>query len=235
MGFWSKVKKAAKKVWRKVKSTVRVIVKVVVDIVLRIIKIYDLVFGFLGWPKKKMLIRIVVLSKLPGPAATTISLLNQSIDHAKKIFKKMNVEIKPFEKEYIEFFDGKVPGYVKTVHCGEFGWGAIKDEFRAAGEFFNKHRAKSTKGPITVYVVEDVVKKLGCSLGPLSDYVTLDHDGVQKTPHSTMAHEFGHCCGLIGHPKKKINFMYKSRAGRGEHVSWYQKNIIRSSRHVNYW
>jgi hypothetical protein len=53
MGFWSAVKGA-----------VRVVVKVVATVVGGAVSAWDLFFGFLNWPPKKLTLHIVILSKL---------------------------------------------------------------------------------------------------------------------------------------------------------------------------
>ncbi|HEU5169515.1 MAG TPA: hypothetical protein VFU46_03195, partial [Gemmatimonadales bacterium] len=58
-----------------------------------------------------------------------------------------------------------------------------------------------------MFVVRDVMGKKGCSLGPLTDYATLDPDGVKSG--NTLAHELGHACGLW-HSCSKSNLMWKN-------------------------
>jgi hypothetical protein len=120
------------------------------------------------------------------------------------------------------------------VECGA---GALGEEFGEAGEFFAKHLAGwnaipiSLTFPVTVFVVRDVEGTKGCSLGPLTDYVTLDTAGVKIA--STMAHEVGHACSLW-HSGSQSNLMFHDD-NRGDGVKWFQKNLLRSSRHVTYW
>ena len=81
---------------------------------------------------------------------------------------------------------------------------------------------------------------VGCSAGPLSDYVVVDLEGIKDPPASTMMHEMGHCCNIIGHPGTNlIDLMYGSdKEGeifRGDNVRGWQRNLIRASRHVTYW
>ena len=45
--------------------------------------------------------------------------------------------------------------------------------------------------PIGVFVVRDIAGKAGCSICPLSDYVTVD-----RVRGELIAHELGHSCGL---------------------------------------
>jgi hypothetical protein len=85
--------------------------------------------------------------------------------------------------------------------------------------------------PVTAFVVLDIDHASGCSLGPLTDYVTLDPGGARNA--STLAHEIAHACGLW-HLRSKSNLLWRT-SSRGDKVKWWQKNIFRSSRHVTYW
>jgi hypothetical protein len=85
--------------------------------------------------------------------------------------------------------------------------------------------------PVTAFVVLDIDHASGCSLGPLTDYVTLDPDGAKNA--STLAHEIAHACGLW-HVQSKSNLLWRTFS-RGDEIKWWQKNIFRGSRHVTYW
>lgn len=234
MGFWSKVKKVAKKVWRKVKAVARTVIRVIATIVGLVLGIVDLFFGFVAWPPKKLRLQIIILSTLKGPLLDP-SDLDLSIAFAKKTLKdRFNVKLKPFGKNYVKVINEPAPTYALNVHCD---FGAFKDEYKAAGEYFAKHVVgwngvpTSIKFPLTVFVVFDVKDKVGCSLGPLSDYLTITSAGVKDG--NTLVHEIGHSCSLW-HSKQKANLMYEN-SDRGNKVKWYQKNLLRSSRHVLYW
>lgn len=70
----------------------------------------------------------------------------------------------------------------------------------------------------------------------IGDYVVIDREGLIQ--NVALAHEIGHTCGLSPgrgwHDWTPSNLMYKE-APAGEKVKWFQKNILRSSRHVQYW
>lgn len=65
----------------------------------------------------------------------------------------------------------------------------------------------------------------------LGDYVVIAKEGLMD--NVALAHEIGHTCSLW-HSGSSDNLMYKSSPA-GEKVKWFQKNLLRSSRHVQYW
>lgn len=122
--------------------------------------------------------------------------------------------------------------------------GALSNEFGEAGEYFARHTAGWGWGrmnlyfPITIFIVRDVTGKLGCSLGPLTDYVTVSLKGTASD--STLAHELGHCCGLL-HRKDQLfgkdqpdNLMWPDDP-RGNNITGWQKRVVRTSRHCTFW
>lgn len=82
--------------------------------------------------------------------------------------------------------------------------------------------------PLSVLLVDSVQsgKLLGCSLGPLVDYVTLN----ARDPRC-LAHELGHACSLW-HVGVKGNLMHHHCGGR--RLSRWQAALLRMSRHVSY-
>lgn len=236
MGLWSSFKKAVKKVWRKIKAVVRTVVRVVVEIIGRVIGILDLLLGFLNWPSKNLKLHVMVMwSEPPGPdpVPPIEQIINDAIDRTKRLYKdKFNVSIKPYIKTFIQKYEGVVPNEVLDFKCG------IGSEYGVAGEFLAKHLAGwnatpiSLSYPVTVFVVRDIPGgSLGCSMSVIGDYVVIDRDGLLD--NVALAHELGHTCGLW-HSQSSNNLMFKSSPA-GENVKWFQKNLLRSSRHVNYW
>lgn len=233
MGFWSKIKKGLKKAWKAVKSVVRQVVRIVVEVVSRVIGIFDLLLGFIGWPPKKLRLHIFILSDDKGPLMSAAD-LEPSIQHLRQTLKdRFNVKLKSYSKSFVEIIEGTAPKEALEVSCS----GAWLDEMGEAGDFFARHLAGwngipiSVTFPITAFVVRDVKDKIGCSLGPLSDYITIDPAGVKS--ESTLSHEVGHSCGLW-HFDGQNNLM-NPNAPRGNKVKGWQMNIFRSSRHVTYW
>ncbi|MCR4300469.1 MAG: hypothetical protein NUV51_02585 [Sulfuricaulis sp.] len=239
MSLWSKIKKAAKKVWRAVKAVVRVIVRAVITIVNRLtLGLPDLLFGFIAWPPKRLRLHVFILwtEAPPGggdevPPITQI--VQDAIDRTKRIYKeRFNVNVRPYSKSFIEVITDPVPPEVLDFECG------IGPEFGVAGEFFANHLAGwnaipiSLTFPVTVFVVRDLQDgSLGCSMSVIGDYVVIDREGLND--NVALAHEIGHTCGLW-HSGTPSNLMFRSSPA-GENVKWFQKNILRSSRHVQYW
>lgn len=245
MGFWSKLKKFVKKAWKAVKSVVRQIVRIIVEVVSRIIGIFDLFLGFLGWPPKKLRLHVFILrdengvslmdlTDAKGTPLFTRAELDLSIEHLRKTLKdRMNIKLKAYSKDFVEVITESAPTAALEVGCSR----AWLDEVGEAGNFFAKHLAGwniipiTVTFPITAFVVRDVKDKIGCSLGPLTDYITIDPAGVKS--ESTLSHEVGHSCGLL-HFDGQNNLM-NPNAPRGNNLKWWQKNLFRGSRHVQYW
>jgi hypothetical protein len=243
MGLWSRIKKAVRRAVRAVKAVVRIVVRIVVTVVMAVVNIFDLLLGFLNWPKKKLTLYVLVLSKLSATdKKLAIADLDASIAEAKRILKaRFNVELRPYSAEYVEWFDGTAPTEALNPSC--CGADHFGQEFLTAGEFYADHLAGwvgipiSMRFPITVFIVDSVECREGCSNGPLADYVVVQRGSLNKPgepfPFSLMMHEMGHACSLW-HSRGKSNIMYGPKE-RGDGVKGFQKNLLRSSRHVTYW
>lgn len=208
----------------------RVFVRIIVEGFNRVvINLFDTLFGFLNWPEKKLRIKIFILEGSKNRAILSPSELGVALEYAKETLKKnFNVRLLPAKNgQFVEFLKAIPPGealYTKGGH------GALKEEFKVAGNFFAANLSGSFY-PVTAFVVSDIVGAIGCSLGPLTDYVTLDPDGARGV--STLVHELAHACGLW-HINEKANLLWRFNS-RGDEIKWWQKNILRSSRHVTYW
>jgi hypothetical protein len=241
MGIWSSIKRA-------VKGAVRWAVKIVTTVVMWAVNIWDFTFGFLNWPQQKLTLHIVILSKLEPIDGTIVPIcqpsdLQPSIDQAKRILhEQFNVKLRPYASQYVQVLGGLAPeAALKPSCCGADPFG---QEFLEQGEWYAGQMAgwvaaipTSLQFPITAFVVEDVVCKSGCAIGPLTDYLVIDMDGVNSTGprinNSTLMHEMGHCCHLW-HFDGVRNLMWKN-ADRGDDTKWWQRNLFRNSRHVTYW
>jgi hypothetical protein len=217
-----------------------------------------LLFGFINLPPKKLRIKVLILSEESSPVpiddigfqageveaiaalpaenivsnpVVSIADLTPSINYAINTFRKrFNTRLISFSQPIVEILPGVAPDYALTVNCNS---GALRDELGRAGNFFNLNR-RGGIFTITVFIVRNIRGKDGCSLGPASNYVTVDIDGV-NTP-STLAHEIGHATLMNGfrrHNPERANLMYAGR-GRGDGAKRWQRNFFRSSRFVTY-
>jgi len=226
-----RLKSNSAKVWNIITGIARVVIRTLVEAVHRlIINIFDMLLGFLNWPEKKLRVKIFILQDLQAEPVVSSADLEPAIAYARRSFKKnFNVNLLPrHDKEpFAEVLQKKVPPEV--LHT-EGSIGALGAEFKTAGSFF----AANLSGifyPLTAFIVIDIRGATGCSLGPITDYVTLDPFGAKNT--SILAHELAHACGLW-HIKQRSNLLWPSD-DRGDEVKWWQKNLFRSSRHVTYW
>jgi len=235
--MWSKFKKALKKAWRAVKAAVRIVVRVLIDNIYRfLLHLYDLLLGFIAWPPKRLRLHVFILwNEPPGggdPQPPIEQVAQAAVDRTKKLYKdKFNVNVRPYSKTFIETLKGPFPDSVLDFECG------LGQEFGEAGEFFARYLAGwnvipiSLTFPVTVFVVRSLKGPLGCSMSVIGDYVVIAREGLMD--NVALPHEIGHTCGLW-HSKTPTNLMFFQSPG-GENVKWFQKNILRSSRHVQWW
>lgn len=215
-----------------IKGLVRAIIRILVEIVHRVlINIFDTLFGFLNWPEKKLRIRVYLLPTQTKEPEIFPDHLNTAINYTKEVFRKnFNVSVIPVRNNNQTFAEvlETIPPY-EVLHT-KGSSGALVEEFKLAGNFFASN-LRAPIYPVTVFVVVSIKGATGCSLGPMTDYVTLDHGAARDT--SILAHELAHACGLW-HLQDKENLLW-NRKTRGDKTRWWQKNIFRGSRHVTYW
>lgn len=92
----------------------------------------------------------------------------------------------------------------------------------------NFRRVTGLGAPLIVFIIDSMGEnKSGCSLGPLSDYVT-----AVKAKPACICHELGHACNLL-HVKDTSNLMH-GRGCKQDKLEWWQILLLRASRHVSY-
>ncbi|MCH7480933.1 MAG: hypothetical protein IIC79_06015 [Chloroflexi bacterium] len=92
----------------------------------------------------------------------------------------------------------------------------------------NFRRVSGYGAPLMVFIVDSMGQdKRGCSIGPLSDYVT-----IVKNETMCIGHELGHACNLL-HVGDNDNLMHGFGCKQGK-LEWWQILSLRASRHVSY-
>ncbi len=250
MGFLSGLKKAWKAVKKAVNRVVQVATAAVTTILnavklglIGILRIPAMIGTLLGYlPLRQMRVYVKVLSNEQGiPLIHTAEdrrKLLEALGEARRIFRdQVNVILVPLEyRESIKTIRSPAPKAALKPRCVENG-GAFADDFSDAGTFFRKHLVTTVASiftgyavPITVFIVEDVQGKKGCCL-VTTDYVTVDLSGIREAPSWTLAHELGHANNLF-HWRSGDSLMRSGSIGRKDYLKWWQKPLVRSSRHV---
>ena len=200
----------------------------------RIFGLTDFVAFFLGFrPYKKLRLRVVVLRDEHGQPLAEMAGLSAALAEATRVFSLSARTRIVAAEPLIVTVDGPSPVKALNVHCDDGAW---QEDFAAAGAYFRAASARTIfsrltgyGAPVTVFIVSEISGKGGCSLGPLTDYVTQEARTVRG--NKLMAHEVAHACGL-GHSKETANLMYPKRPG--EILTPGQAAIFRNSRHVTY-
>jgi len=207
------------------------------EVVNRVVGLPELVATLAGKKLRKRLRVAVVILSAPaaGNGARPLPLaaeaeVRDALLAVERIFEREAGTVLFFEDwPRIRTLEEPAPHAALHVECGSGSW--IED-LGEAGAFFRSRSAtagagRSVRGygrPITVFVVRDIAGKAGCSLGPLSDYVTID-----RVRGPLIAHEFAHSCGLW-HSGTPGNLMLP--AADSEAMTRLQQAVFRSSRHV---
>lgn len=233
-----------------IRGAVRQVVNTVKEAVNRVIGLPDFVGNLIGIvPRKKLRLRIVILRDEDGSALASPADLDLVVQRTKAIFdERFNTRIVASGGVLIETYDPIPPPEALEPRCDFDGW---LQDFSAAGDFYSLKIATNLAAaptgyatPITVFIVKDVQGKKGCSLGPLTNYVTYDVSGLTPAPPNPnddvnvpegqlwLAHELAHACGLW-HSRQKKNLMHKS-ADTGTEVRRWEVAIARNSRHVTF-
>ncbi len=237
MSFWSSITNVVKKIVHAVKAVVRVVLRTVLTVLWGVtVGAYDLFLGFLTWPPKKLQYQVFILSDQKGPLIDP-GQIQPAIDFLTQTFQqRLNVSVHPYGKPGVQVIEGVAPAAALDVGCN---LDLLGNEFGEAGQFFAEHLAGwvaipiSLAFPVTIFVVRSVANgdKDGCSLGPLADYVVVAASSFSNPDSvSTITHEIGHACNLW-HVRTQSNLMWAD-IPRGNNLSWWQKNLVRSSRHV---
>jgi Matrixin len=186
---------------------------------------------------KKLRVSLAILRDEEGAPVANEADVRRALDEAGRVLRaSAGVELVAARQPLVSTLDEKAPEAALDAACAEGSWRA---DFGAGGAFFRDHAVRDgpaalvtgSGAPITVFVVRNVVGRAGCSLGPLTDYVTVDRGALQERLLRVLAHELGHACGLP-HSDDQRNLMYARVPG--ERLAPWQAAVFRSSRHVTY-
>lgn len=208
---------------------------------------------------KRILLRIVILRDEDGCAliadprlpadvlAEEQGQLDDTVDVIKRCLKtQVNTSVSASGGELVQYLDWPAPTDALYVKCGS---GALGENHTVAGRYFRSHLAPGWWGPfgymspVTVFIVKDIEGKIGCSLGPLTNYVVVSVAGmcskkgaIEPRPTTAM-HEIGHACGLwhIKPAWLHVDNLMKAGTPRGTRLEVYERIILRNSRHVTFW
>lgn len=204
-----------------------------VDLVWRIVGLVGVLLDWLGvdW-EKKYRICVIVLTKGGKPLPTPD--LPAAIQDAQAIWKSA-ANVKLIVEDIHEVVPTDERDRNLVVECD---FGAWTDDLFLTGSNFELwanvycfdgagRRLIGWASPVVVFVVEDVVGKRGCSLGPFSDYVT-----IEAADPGCLAHELGHAVYPWSHHGDPVNLMHSSCGGT--QLREWQRILMRNSRHITY-
>jgi hypothetical protein len=229
----------------------------ILTVVWSIVGLGDLFLALIGiLPEKKLRICVIILRDEMGRLIDTRANLIPQVQNAIDIFRReANVRIIPSAPfQYDSGFVGSERATEAWIHtdrrgrneptvldvaCGPAAAG--EDLLAAGGQFelkasticfySNARRVVGYGAPVIVFIVRSVggTDESGCSLGPLTDYVTVEANGSSDS--NVLGHELGHACNLW-HINDRNNLMNPDRAA--DRLERWQVAILRNSRHVTY-
>jgi hypothetical protein len=205
------------------------------EVLNRLIGIFDFLLALLGiLPAKKLRLRFVILRDEKGLPLVADNVAMRAYEETVVLLSRAaRLTIIPSGWKVVNAPYAS-PRAALDVRCTDGAW---SDDAGEAGAYYRSVMAKTTAGtllgygaPLTVFIVRKISDKNGCSLGALTDYVTVEAGTVARTPR-LIAHEIGHACGLW-HTDDKANCM--CAIGPGEKLTRWQVAVLRNSRHVTY-
>jgi Repeat of unknown function (DUF5648) len=207
----------------------------------------EIVMGWLGIrPEKRMKLLVVIQRDEQGQPVTTTDRVSKHLAYIIDSFKaEANVVVNAVgdtntSNDYIQVEPDSSAAETLDVRCG---MGAFYDNIVTAGPSFDEKMLRDSYisalprlvghgSAVIAFAVRKFLDpaKAGCSLGPLTDYVTVD---FSRSDISILAHEVGHACNLSHVDDDDTNLM-KPGSPRGRHLSSWQITKVRISRHVTY-
>jgi hypothetical protein len=231
---------------------------VILTIVWGAIALPDAALGVLGIrPEKKLRVCTIIVNSdagvtdLPGTVAAFVAALQNAIKiyHDEANVRIINVapfgytsgfaDPKPATSDWVHIYDGQSPPGPLDTKCGgpalgeDLGTDGSEFEYVASTQcsFGDLRSVIGYGAPVIVFGVRSTGSdSVGCSLGPLGEYVT-----VLRSDPSSLPHEVGHACSLwhVYDPNNLMNPDVDNTV-TGIHLFWWQVAVLRTSRHVTY-
>jgi hypothetical protein len=186
---------------------------------------------------KKLRLAVVILRDERGQPVASAADVQRAVAEAQRVLhEQAAIELVAAREPLVTTLEGPAPASALDAPCAEGSWHA---DFGAGGGYYRDHAIRNgaaalvtgSGAPITVFVVRNVLGKAGCSLGPLTDYLSIDGGALRTRLLRVLAHELGHACGLP-HAGDAANLMHPTAVG--ERLVPWQIAVLRSSRHVTY-
>lgn len=242
-----------------------------VTIVNTLISVPDAILGLLGiMPEKKLRLGVIVLKTSDGTQVVDDTVLLRAVQCAINVFRaEVNVRVIPIRYaqyqnawsskehangDYLFHDDAPSSNRLLDVCCDGC---AVGDDLTTIGADFNTKMIRHTfwgngrrligyGAPIVAFTARSFSDgKHGCSLGPLSDWITVLFEDTntnlsaeQLTSDqslswiSSLTHEMAHACNLW-HIDPDSNLMH-TPPPRQSHLTPWQRIAVRASRHVTY-
>ena len=212
--------------------------KLLMELGERLIGIPDFVVGLLGGlPTKFLRLHVVILRREDGSLTVPQDRVALALERTRQIYRK-GARVKVLATVHV--LRRTAPGFVLQVKSGV---GFFLDQASDTGAWFQQAIAEELPellpgqwtriGPVLIAFVVDGVGStaVGCSSGPLGDYVCVEGARMIVPPQaspvkppivpeppgavpdgatSVLAHEIGHSCGLLHDGSDTTNLMYPS-------------------------
>lgn len=233
---------------------IRQLLGLVQTLVYRVLGLPDMLAWVAGVrPAKKLRLRVIIVHDGTGPVVARGSVLAEVQELIDIFYDKANIRVIPdnplvfrtafHSKERARLaFTYEMTKSPKSILKVAAGLGSYLEDLWIQGFWYelimerhslwgNLRRLLGYGAPLVVYAVKEYHDTaLGNSLGPLTDYVTVE--GPDVADKTTIAHEVGHACGLL-HKKSTTNFMH-GYASNATGMTPGQALWVRNSRHVTY-
>lgn len=199
----------------------------------------ELILGALGVLPEKVLRVVVVVPLAQGESLDRPALeaqLHAGLDAAAAaLHQAARVRLEPAGERWVLLKTSTLAPTLGQLGCNQQ---ALREDLGRVGSALERlaleaaypslfRRLLGLGAPIVVFAVPPLRGFLGCSLGPLTDYVTID-----RSDPSCLAHELGHACNLPHH-RTPGNLMHPHGC-RAPRLERWQALLLRISRHVSW-